>query len=268
MPTYYVIRKTMKTNTTYVMEKDRYFVIERIGTDVSGKVTAKVDGIPVAELHSLITPIAKTASNLFGPLELNDLFIVVPPERQLLFEAPSTGNVEIYGKLAILAPGETVPTEHLTRYNAYDKRKLALLDVSYTVGTSFASDQEVKIVDINPPTIEDWLFNRRVGVSVSGLSTSLTYGMIAIKFYFDGKALDLLLTQAGPHGIDVMQLPLPPTDTVNLEPFSFKEMNMLVPGGHTLSVVARNISGSALSAASGQNIVIRLMAIYERTIKS
>jgi len=267
MPTFYSIRKTLKTNTTYVMEKDRYFVIERIGTDVNGKVTVKVDGIPVAELHSTITPMAKTASNLFGPLELNDLYIVVPPERQLYLESSTSGNVAVYGKLVILAPGETVPTEHMTRYNAYDKRKLALLDVSYTVGSSFAADGEANIVDINPPTIEDWMFNRRVGISISGLSTTLTYGMLAVKFYFDGKALDLLLNTAGPHGIDVIHLPLPPTNSVNYEPFSFKEMNMLVPGGHTLSVILRNISGSTLTAASGQNIVARLMAIYERTIK-
>jgi len=268
MPAYYALRKTLKTNTTYIMEKDRYYVIERIGTDVSGKVTAKVDGIPVADINNLIAPLTKTRTNLHGPIDLGDLYIVVPPERQIVFEAPASGNVAIYGKLVVLSPGETIPTEHLTRYNAYDKRKLSYVDVSVTVGTSWAADQEVKVADITPPTIEDWEFFERVGVDVSGLSAALTYGQVGIKFLYDGKPLDLLLATAGLHGIDAMQIKLPPSSDVNYEPFSFKEMPLLVAGGHTLSVIARNISGSALSAASGQNIAIRFMAVYKRTIKA
>jgi len=268
MPAYYALRKTLKTNTTYVMEKDRYYVIEKIGTDVSGKVTAKVDGIPVAEFHNLIAPLTKSRSNLFGPIDLGDLYIVVPPERQIVFEAPSSGNVEIYGKLVVLSPGETIPTEHLTRYNAYDKRKLSYIDVSVTVGASWAADAEVKVADITPPTIEDWEFFERVGVGVSGLSAALTYGQVGIKFLFDGKPLDLLLTAAGPHGVDAMQFQLPPTSDTNSEPFSFKEMPTLVTGGHTLSVIARNVSGGSLSAATGSNIAVRFMAIYKRTIKA
>jgi len=267
MPSFYALRKTLKTNTVYIMEKDRYYVIERIGTDVSGRVTVKVDGIPVADIHNLIAPLARIRTNLFGPVDLRDLYIVVPPERQILFEAPASGNVAIYGKLVVLSPGESIPTEHLTRYNAYDKRKISYIDVSVTVGTSWAADQEVKIADITPPTIEDWNFNRRIGVSVTGLAAALTYGQVGIKFYFDGKPLDLLLATAGPHGVDAMQMPLPPTSEVNYDYFSLAEMPILVVGGHTLSFVARNISGGALSAATGQNITIRLMAVYERTIK-
>jgi len=268
MPSFYALRKTLKTNTTYTMEKDRYYVIEKIGTDVAGKVTAKVDGIPVVDIHNLIAPLTKSRTNLYGPLNLDDLYIVVPPERQLYFDAPSSGNVEIYGKLVVLSPGETIPTDHLARYNSYDKRKLSYIDVSVTVGTSWAADAEVKVADITPPTIEDWEFSKRVGVSVSGLSAALTYGQVGIKFLYDGKPLDLLLTVAGPHGIDAMQLQLPPTSDTNYEPFSFSEMPVLVAGGHTLSVIARNISGSALSAASGSNIAVRFMAVYKRNIKA
>ena len=268
MPAYYYLRKILKTNTTYEMEKDRYYVIRRIGTDVSAKVTAKVDGIPVVDIFNTIAPIAKTSTNTLGPLDLGGYFIVVPPERKLLFESTGSGNVYIEGDLVVLSPGEAIPSEHLARYNTYANRKITYLDASYTVGASWAAGDEKTVVDITPPTIEDWIFDSFAGVSVSGLSATQTYGQINVKFYYDGKPLDLLVATAGPHGIETLKMPLPPTATTDTEPFTFREKPIAVVGGHTLSVKAINVSGSALSAATGQNIAVRFVAIYKRIIKA
>jgi len=267
MPTFYYLKKILKTGTTYVMEKDRYYVIKRIGTDASSKVTVKVDGIPVVDIVSTIAPIAKASSNTLGPLDLGEYFIVVPPERQLYFDSSASANVYIEGDLVVLSPGEVVPTDHMARYNTYNNRKITYIDASVTVGTSWSAGVEQKIVDIAPPTIEDWLFDSFAGVSVSGLSTTQTYGQISIKFYYDGKPFDLLLATAGPHGIESLKMPLPPTDSSEKEPFTFKEKPIIVVGGHTLTVNAMNISGSTLSAASGSNIAIRFVALYKRIIK-
>jgi len=267
MPTTYFLKKILKTGTTYVMEKDRYYVIKRIGTDASSKVTAKVDGIPVVDIVSTIAPIARTSSNTLGPLDLGEYFIVVPPERQLYFDSSSSANVYIEGDLVVLSPGEAIPTEHMARYNTYNNRKITYVDTSVTIGTSWSAGVEQKIVDIAPPTIEDWIFDDFAGASVSGLSTTLSYGMISIKFYYDGKPFDLLLQTAGPHGIEVLKMPLPPTDSSEKEPFTFRDKPITVVGGHTLTVNAVNVSGSALSAASGSNITVRFVAIYKRIIK-
>jgi hypothetical protein len=263
----YYLKKILKTNTTYVMEKDRYYVIKKIGTDAGSKVTVKVDGIPVADIINIIAPIAKTSSNTLGPKDLGDYFIVVPPERQLYFDGPSGANVYIEGDLVILAPGETLPTEHLDRYNAYANRKLTYVDVSVTIGSSWAAGVEQKITDIAPPTIEDWIFDDFAGVSVSGLASAQAYGQINIKLYYDGKPFDLLLTIAGPHGIESLKMPLPPSDTTEKEGFSFRDKPVTVVGGHTFTITAINVSGSTLSAASGTNIAIRFMAFYKRIIK-
>jgi len=268
MPATYILKKILKTNTTYEMEKDRYYVIKRIGTDSSSKVTAKVDGIPVLDIFNIIAPIAKTSSNVNGPLDLGDFYIVVPPERKLLFESSGSGNVYVEGDLVVLSPGETIPTEHITRYNSYASRKITYLDTSVTVGSSWPAGQEVKIADITPTTIEDWIFDGFAGVAVSGLSAAQTYGQVNIKLYYDGKPLDLLLSIAGPQGIESLKMPLPPTDSAEKEPFSFKDKPIMIVGGHTLTVTAINVSGSALSAASGSNIALRLVAIYKRIIKA
>jgi len=268
MPATYFLKKILKTNTTYEMEKDRYYVIRKIGTDVSAKTTAKVDGIPAVDIFNLIAPIARTSSNTLGPLDLGEYFIVVPPERKLLFESTGSGNVYVEGELVVLSPGESIPSEHLARYNTYANRKITYIDASYTVGASWPAGQEVKVADITPPTIEDWIFDGFAGVSVSGLSAAQTYGQINLKLYYDGKPLDLLVATAGPHGIETLKMPLPPTDSAEKELFSFKDKPIAVVGGHTLTVTAINVSGSALSAATGYNIAVRFVAVYKRIIKA
>jgi hypothetical protein len=268
MPAAYILRKILKTNVTYEMEKDRYYVIKRIGTDAGSKVTVKVDGIPVLDIFNIIAPIARTSSNLLGPMDLGEFFIVVPPERKLLFESAASANVYIEGDLIVLSPGETIPTDHLTRYNTYATRKITYVDVSVAVGTSWPAGQEVKVADITPPTIEDWIFDGFAGVAVTGLSVARAYGQINVKFYYDGKPLDLLVATAGPHGIETLKMPLPPTADTEFEPFTFKEKPIYVVGGHTLTVTAINVSGTALGAATGANIAVRFVAIYKRIIKA
>jgi len=268
MPTVYYLKKTLKTNVTYEMEKDRYYVIKRIGTDSTAKVTVKVDGIPVIDIFSTIAPIAKTSSNLLGPLDLGEYFIVVPPERKLLFESTASANVYVEGDLVVLAPGEAIPTEHLARYNTYVSRKITFVDTSVTVGASWADRQEVKVVDITPPTLEDYIFDSFAGVSISGLAAALAYGQVTVKLYYDGKPLDLLVYTAGSHGIEVLKMPLPPATGTEMEAFTFREKPIMVVGGHTLTVTAINVSGADLSAATGQNISVRLVAIYKRIIKA
>jgi len=262
------LKKILRTNVTYEMEKDRYYVIKRIGTNATAPVSVKVDGIPVLDLFVTIAPIARTSTNLLGPLNLKEYYIVVPPERKIVFESTATALVFVEGDLVVLSPGEAVPTEHLARYNTYATRKITYIDVTATVGTSWPKDREVKVVDITPTTIEDWIFDSYAGVLVSNLAATQAYGQINLKIYYDGKPLDLLVVTAGPHGIETLKMPLPPTATAEFEPFTFSEKPITVVGGHTLTVTAINVSGTDLSAAAGTSITVRFVAIYKRIIKA
>lgn len=274
MPATYFLKKTIPVNTLIEMEKDRYWVIERIGTCESDKVTIEVDGIPVAEINSTIAPIARTSSNRFGPLDLGDYYIVVPPERKIYARSATSGyayltsgHVYVEGKLIVLSPGEALPAEHLARYNAYATRKLILYDYSATIGDTMVAGVEYTIATITPAAIEDHVLKRRAGVSITGTSAALSYGQVAVKLYYDGKPLDQLAMDIMHHGIEVLKMPLPPTDSTEEEPFTFADLPVYIAGGHTLTVKVVNVSGADIVAAPGQNIVARFMAIAERIIK-
>ncbi|MEM3988546.1 MAG: hypothetical protein QXZ22_08145 [Sulfolobales archaeon] len=268
MPVTYVLKKVVPANTLVEMELDRYWVIERIGTNISDAVTIEVDGIPVVKIHSTIAPIARTNANLFGPVSLKDLYVVVPPQRKFYARSAGSGSVYVEGKLVVLAPGEAIPTEHLARYNAYASRKLEYYSYTLNAGASLVAGREYTVASITPPAIEDHLMNRNAGVSIVNTASALTYGQVAVKLYYDGKPLDQIALDIKRHGIDVLKMPLPPTATAEFEGFSFSDLPILVSGGHTLEVKVVNVSGSDIAAASGQNITITFMAFYERTIKS
>lgn len=261
------MKKTIPTNTLIEMELDRYWLIERVGTNVDGMVTLEVDGIPAVDIHGLLAPMAKSNSNLFGPVALKDLYLVVPPHRKLLARSAASGKVYIEGKLMVLSPGEAIPTEHLARYSAMVNRKLSFYDCSATIGASMDPGKEYVVCSITPPTIEDHLLNRVAGISITGTASPVDYGQIAVKFYYDGKPLDQIGMAVSYHGLDVMKMPLPPIADKDLELFSFADMPVMISGGHKFEVRVVNVSGATISATTGANIAVRFMAFYERTIK-
>jgi len=268
MPITYYLRKIVPTNTLIEMELDRYWVIERIGTNINDTVTIEVDGVPAIKIHSTLAPMAKTNANLFGPVSLKDLYIVVPPQRKFYARSATSGSVFLEGKLVVLAPGESIPAEHLARYNAYPSRKLEFYDYSLTIGSTMVAGREYTVASITPPTIEDHLLNRIAGVSIANTASALTYGQVAAKLYYDGKPLDQIALDIRRHGIEVLKMPLPPTATAEFEGFSFSDLPILISGGHTLEVRVVNVSGSDIAAATGQQITARFMAFYERIIKA
>jgi len=268
MPITYLLKKVVPANTLVEMELDRYWVIERVGTNIADAVTIEVDGVPAVKIHSTLAPIAKTNSNLFGPVSLKDLYIVVPPQRKFYARSATSGSIYIEGKLVVLAPGEGIPTDHLARYNAMASRKLEYYDYTLSIGATMSAGKEYTVAAITPTTIEDHLLNRNAGVSIVNTASALTYGQVAVKLYYDGKPLDQIALDIRRHGIEVLKMPLPPTATAEFEPFTFADLPILVNGGHTLEVRVVNVSGSDIPAATGQNITARFMAFYERTIKA
>jgi len=261
----YSLDKIIAANTTYVMEKDRYFAIKALGTNVTASVTAKVDGIPCATFIADIAPVHKTTSNQLGSLDLGMKYIIVPPERQVKFETSGSGVVRIKGDLVVLTPGESMLPEHNARYNVQGKDYMTYVTGTYSVGTgtAWSAGTEYTVFSLTPATIEEYLFNNIVGVSVSNVNGGMSDGAVGIRFYLDGVPLDQLLPGTAQFGIDALAMPLPPTGTGEQTPFSLNAYPIDVLGDHIFEVHAVNTSGGNLSPTSGNSITIKVEAVAQ-----
>jgi len=259
----YSLDKILTANTTYMMEKDRYFVIKSLGTNVSAPVVAKVDGAPCATVITDVAPLHKTTSNNLGPLDLGMKYIVVPPERQIKFETSGSGVVRVKGDLVVLAPGEAMLSEHSTRYGVQGKDYITFITGTYNVGTGtvWSAGTEYTVLSLTPATIEEYLLNNFVGVAVSNLSAALTEGQIGIRFFLDGVPLDQLLPGTAQLGVDALSMPLPPTGSAEQTPFKLDAYPIDVLGDHTFEIHAVNTSGGNLSPATGTSITVKVEAV-------
>ena len=270
MPEYFKLDKVLSTGTTYETPPDRFYIIEKIGTNISGGASLVVDGAPVVTVDQKTANMAPTSSNMFGQTELGEYYVVIPPNTKFWVSASSSGLVHITGKIGHLLPGETLPADLKARYDAQTKKYVTYISGSYTfaAGASWADGQEITLVELTPKTIEKYRLDDRVGVSISGTASAIGAGQVGIRFYLDGKPLDILTENAGPYGIDVVYLPLPPSTSGVMKGYTLKEIPIEVLGDHTLKITAINVSGSDIAAAdSTTSISVTLEAIvkYERT---
>jgi len=259
----YSLDKILSTNTTYTMEEDRYFVIRKIGVGTTSDVTVNVDGTPCGTFISTVAPLHKTSSNLLGPVDLSRHFIVVPPERKLLFSSSASASVRIVGDLVVLSPGESVLGEHMDRYNSQFNSYITYVSGSYSLGTdvAWADGTEYTVYSLTPATIEEYMFNNFVGVTIENLSATLSEGDVGIRFFLDGVPFDQLTSNPGQFGIDALSMPAPPADTTEEIPFTLEKFPISVLGDHTFEIKARNTSGGSLSPSSGTSITITVYAL-------
>ena len=261
----YPLDKVLSANTVYEMEKDRYYVIRKVGTNISGDVIVRVDGVPCGKIIDVLAPLHKTSSNLLGPLDLGMKYIVVPPERKLDFYSTASGKVRVDGDLVVLAPGEPMLSEHAARYAVQGKDYITHLVGSYSVGTDVAwpNGVEYTVFSLTPATIEEYILKGFAGVSIANLSAALSEGQVGIRFFLDGVPFDNLLPSSGPFGIDALSMPLPPASGTEMTPFTLDAYPIDILGDHTLEVKARNISGGNLTPATGTSITITFRAIAQ-----
>ena len=119
MVTYYKLDKVFNCNTFYTAESDKFYIIEKVGTNSTSEVTIEVDGVDSAIIHPDYAPLHKIGTNLLGLFDLKDLFVVLPPDKKLNVKGSSGAKVRLIGKIGILGPGEGFPSDLLTRYNEH-----------------------------------------------------------------------------------------------------------------------------------------------------
>jgi len=242
--------------TEYTVDKPYCLVIRRIGTDISGGTTIKIDGKEAGTYDSTVAPLRETTSGSLGPLDLKNLFYVVPPERK--YEFSGSGNVRIIGDLIILEPGETVPADLLARYRDQHLHYFDLISDSYSFGgaTSWAANSEVEVYSKQLESFEKLIFNRLAIFSQSGITYST--GDIGVLILIDDVPLYNRDSNTGQVGIDFDAFVI---TTDRLEHFSFEKTPLEILPDHKITIKAKNVSGSALSLSSA-SITFKAVAEY------
>jgi len=254
---------TLIEGRDYQTRSRQVLVIRRIGTDATSPAHLNIDEKPLGDIITTVAPLHKTSSNLLGPLYLDKLYYVVPPETKVIVEGPSGAKMRCVGYQILLEPGEPFADPYKARFKLQPNHYLTYVEGSYSLGTDvvWKDKAEYEVYSLTPKTIETYWFNRVVMGSITG--DTVSEGDFGIRFYLDGRPLDWVLEKTPVAGIDVLSMPRPPADTTEEEPFTLKELPVEVLGDHTISIRARNISGADKSPATGASWKITVTAIVE-----
>jgi len=267
---YYPLDKIFVQGTVYALPADRFYVIRKIGTNAASPAYLKIDGVDTGKIVSDVAPLHMTTSNLLGPLDLDDLYYVVPPNKVFTVEGPSGCKMRCVGQIGKLASGEGLPPEHAGRFSVQGKNYETYVTGSATLapaGGSWPAGAETEVLSLTPKTIEQYVFCDVVMAALSGAAAAPSEGDVAIRFYLDGAPLDILTSGPGKLGIDLYSMPKPPAGTTEMLPFTLEDRPINVLGDHTLSIRAVNTSGAAISAASGSAMTMSVWALVEYAMK-
>jgi len=267
MVTLQPLDKYIKQGVTYETPKRVAYVIRVLGTNSSGLGKLVIQGAELGEIDSDVAPLRKTDSNLLGPLDLGEYIYVIPPETEFYWDGDSGSLARIIGEIQFYDVGEGVPGDLLTRFKEQANKKIK----AYVSTASLATDEvwkageEIEVFSITPSTIERIRFDDYIGIKIEGGSYS--EGDFAVVFYIDDKPLEWNSAENLGLGIDVVNMPLPPTSSTNMVPFTLKEFPIELTGDHSLSIRVKNISGADKSPTSGSawTVTVKLIGKYERT---
>jgi len=266
MVEYFRLDKTFVQGTTYTLPSDRFYVIKKIGTDQTSDTHLKIDGVDTGKIISDIAPLRTKDTNRLGVLELGDLYYVVPPDKKFTVEGASGAKMLCKGLIGKLAPGESMPANYATRFNAQGKHYLTYIKGTVTLaaaGATWADGDEKEVISLTPKTIETYILNNVAMALVENPATAISGGQVGIIFYLEGTPFDILTTDPGKKGIEILSMPYPPKDDTEQEAFTMAELPITVPGDNTLSIRAMNVSGAGITAATGADMTCKACCIVE-----
>jgi len=259
---YYKLDKIFVQGTTYEMPNDRFYVIKKIGCDQSTATKLVIDGVETGEISNLVAPLYSTSTKLLPPLDLGDLFYVVPPNKTFYVSGASGAKMRCVGLIGVLAPGEGLPAPYASRFTEQGNHYLVWDQGSklYTSDYTWSDGEEIEVYSLTPKTIETYILNNiiQVETGVSGLSA----GQAALRVYLDGKVFDILTTDPGKKGLDAFFMPRPPKYDGVRKAFTFADWPIKIEGDHTLELKLINVSRGNLTVAAATDQYIDLVLEY------
>jgi len=260
------LEKVFDANVEYKTEHNKFYVFQALGSDVNIDYI-EIEGRKTTPIDATLAPQHTTGTNLFGRLDLEDLYLVVPPLHRFKFVSSSSGKVTVEGKLGILSLGEGLPADIASRFNNMhlSYKRPYTFTKALAVDQSLAAEAEVNVATITPSTIERITLSDIIGLSATNAGT-ITKGKLGVIFYYDDTPLDILDTAAGRKGIDFAGMPLPPTTSGVMDAFTLENFPITIEPNHTLKINVINTSGAAITPPSGQAIsfTCKLIARYNK----
>jgi hypothetical protein len=259
----YYLDITILNNTTYTMEEDRAYIIRAIGTDSAGDTQLYIDNKPLGVFDSAIAPLTLSTSNYNGPLDLGNLFYVIPPKKQFKITGDSGSKTRLIGDMIMLDTNEPLPSDYIQRYAEQFSHFWTKVYGSVTLGTDvkWKADQEIKVISLLPLTSEKYVFNHLAMGKVSG--GTITRGQVGVFHKWRDFPYTMHSYSAGPQGIDILAMPYPPSGTTEMYAFYLDRHPIEVPGDIRVDFVAKNVSGSDLTPTSGQSWKVELCLLAE-----
>jgi len=253
----------IKEGTTYETGKRVAYIVRRIGTDSTTDAYLEIEEKKTGVIDSDVAPLHVTSTNHLGPLNLGDLYYVIPPETKFRVVGASGCKMRLIGDIIQLKSGEDLGAPFTSRFDAQFSHFLTKVSGTLTLATDevFKKDEERTIYSIKPSTIETYKFNNFIGVTGSG--DTISEGDFSIVFYYDGNPMEYLTTSGFGPGIDIMSLPLPPSATTEEMPFTLADRPITVEPDHEFVIKIRNISGADKAPAAGSAWTFTLKAIAE-----
>jgi len=254
----YILDKVLNVDTEYTAERDKLYVIRKVGTNSTTKATLKIANAPCLEIIQEIARIQQSHLERFSTLDLGDHFVVLTPDKKMSFSGASGSKMRIMGEILELAPGEAIPTNLLARYKEQPQKFMSYERGTYSHGTdtTWVADDENNVIDIDVPAGERWTLDSVYYGDIANLAAAHVPGDWSLRFLVRDKALDIISKEMGDPGIDLWGLDFI-YDTVAYHALkSLAKMPITLEPGTNFKVKARNVSGANKSPATGTSITV------------
>jgi len=262
----YYIDKILDVGTTYEMPSNLAWYIHAIGTDSSTPITVSIGGRETLYLDSDVAPIHENDNNMLGPRDLGEFWIAIPPNEEFKFSGSSGAKVRVIGKAVRLEYGEPAPSDIKQRFEQQTNAYLRLVSNTVSLGTDVAwsAGDTQTLLTLQAGAYEKYILDDFLGIKIENVTVS--EGDVYVYFALDDVEHEYYVPTNSDVGIDVTTMPLPPTSSVEYKPFSMSVIPYTVEKEHTFKILAKNVSGSDLTPATGTSITIttKLIAKYYR----
>ena len=268
MPKTYLLDKCFKVGTLYRSEPDKYFVIDKVGTDSGTKATLKIAGAVALELLDILAKPQVIGYGQWPPIDLGSLFCVIPRDKPFEVTGEAGKLLRAIGRILELAPGEVEATRDLARFGEQVKKFLTYQTGTGGIGENdnWAPGAEYTVMDFTCPSGEKHIFNRFMHVEAIDMLYDKGPGSIGLRWKINDAPLDVIDPSLAPLGIDMARGYYWWGGMPYLWPFSVAEMPVELMPGKNLKITAVNISGAPIGTGAGRQAKVAVTILDEKEL--